>query len=121
MRSSFAAKLGCRTEHHPRSRWESKECAVTFRDRHPDRSRIKKANVWRMDMDPMRTRVCFIQATLVGFVSSRVDISGINGYLSTTTDLAPIVLHAAIPDPRTINGSDADVPAKSKTAWKAAM
>jgi len=77
--------------------------------------------VWRMDMDPMRTRVCFIQATLAGYVSSRVDISGINGYLSTTTDVAPIVLHPAIPDPRTINGSDADVPAKSKTAWKAAM
>jgi tetratricopeptide (TPR) repeat protein len=77
--------------------------------------------VWRMDMDPMRTRVCFLQAILAGYVSSRIDISGINGYLSTTTDLAPIVLHPAIPDPRTINGAESDVPAKSKTAWKAAM
>jgi Tetratricopeptide repeat len=77
--------------------------------------------VWRMDVDPMRTRRCWLQADLAGFVSSRIEISGLNGYTSTTVDLPPIILGPAIPDPKTINSSESDVPAKSKTAWKAAM
>jgi len=77
--------------------------------------------VWRMDVDPMRTRRCWLQAELSGYVSNRVEISNLNGYTSTTIDLAPIVLSPAVPDPRTINASESDVPAKSKTAWKAAM
>jgi hypothetical protein len=77
--------------------------------------------VWRMDVDPMRTRRCWLQAELAGFVSSRVEISNLNGYTSATMDLPPIILGPAIPDARTINASESDVPAKSKTAWKAAM
>jgi Tetratricopeptide repeat len=77
--------------------------------------------LWRMDVDPMRTRRCWLQAELAGFVSSRIEISGLNGYTSTTIDLPPIILGPAIPDPKTINSSESDVPAKSKTAWKAAM
>src|SRR5262245_41419680 len=77
--------------------------------------------LWRMDVDPMRTRRCWLQAELAGFVSSRIEISGLNGYTTTTIDLPPIILGAALPDPKTINGSESDVPAKSKAAWKAAM
>jgi tetratricopeptide (TPR) repeat protein len=77
--------------------------------------------VWPMDVDPMRTRRCWLQAELAGFVSSRIEISGLSGFLSTTKDLPPIILGPAVPDPRTINASESDVPAKSKTAWKAAM
>src|SRR5262249_6234248 len=77
--------------------------------------------LWRMDVDPLRTRRCWLQAELAGFVSSRIEISGLNGYTSTTIDLPPIILGPAIPDPKTINSSDSDVPAKLKTAWKAAM
>ena len=77
--------------------------------------------LWRMDVDPTRTRVCFIEARLSGYVSTRIDISAFNGFTSTTKDLPPIVLLPAVPDPRTINGSETDVPAKSKNAWKAAM
>ena len=77
--------------------------------------------LWRMDVDPMRTRRCWLVAQLEGFVSTRIEISGLNGYTSTTVDLPPIVLLPTLPDPRTINGSESDVPAKSKAAWKAAM
>jgi len=42
--------------------------------------------VWRMDVDPMRTRRCWLQAELAGFVSSRIEISNLNGYTSTTID-----------------------------------
>src|SRR5262245_9967959 len=62
--------------------------------------------LWRMDVDPMRTRRCWLQAELAGFVSSRIEISGLNGYTSTTVDLPPIILGPALPDPKAINSSD---------------
>jgi Tfp pilus assembly protein PilF len=77
--------------------------------------------LWRMDVDPMRTRVCYLAARLQGFVSSRIDISNLNAYLSTTTDLPPLVLRPEIPDPRTIVDAGAEVPSKSKNSWQAAM
>jgi Tfp pilus assembly protein PilF len=77
--------------------------------------------VWRMDVDPMRTRRCWLLAELTGFVSTRIEISNLNGYSGSTMDLPPIVLGPAVPDPRTINTADTDVPSKSKSAWKAAM
>jgi tetratricopeptide (TPR) repeat protein len=77
--------------------------------------------LWRMDVDPMRTRVCYLSATLPGYVSSRIDISNLKGYLSTTADLPPIVLRPEIPDPGTIVDSESEIPQKAKTTWKAAM
>src|SRR5512132_3932567 len=41
--------------------------------------------LWRMNVDPMRTRACYIRATRVGHTSSTIDISGLNGYTSTVT------------------------------------
>jgi hypothetical protein len=55
--------------------------------------------VWRMDVDPMRSRSCIIRATKAGYVSSSVDISALNGYLDTTIDLEPIVLTSESADP----------------------
>jgi tetratricopeptide (TPR) repeat protein len=74
-----------------------------------------------MEVDPMRTRVCRLEATLAGYSSSSVDISNLNGYTSTTFDLAPIVLRGRMTDPLTINNAEADVPSKARSAWKAAM
>src|SRR6516162_9996787 len=71
--------------------------------------------LWRMDVDPTRTRVCFLDARLQGYVSTRIDISGFEGFTSTTKDLPPIVLRPAIPDPRTINATETDIPAKSRS------
>lgn len=76
---------------------------------------------WRMDVDPMRTRVCRLEATLAGYASTAVDISALNGYLTTAVDLPPITLFTRSPDPMTIQKAEADVPSRSRGAWKAAM
>ena len=68
----------------------------------------------------MRTRTCRLEATLAGYASSGINISNLNGYLSTTADLPPIVLSLKL-DPRVLNTGDSDVPSKSKAAWKAAV
>jgi len=34
--------------------------------------------LWRQDLDPMLTRVCYLQATLAGFTSTRIDISNVS-------------------------------------------
>lgn len=77
--------------------------------------------LWRMDVDPMRTRACHLEATLPGYVSSRVDISGLNGYTDTTQTLPPIVLSSKTADPYTIVESENTAPSKSAKEWKAAM
>jgi len=76
--------------------------------------------VWRMEVDPMRTRKCTLEATLAGYASSGINISNLNGYLSTLLDVPPIVISLKL-DPRVLNTGDNDVPSKSKTAWKAAV
>jgi hypothetical protein len=76
--------------------------------------------LWRMDVDPMRTRACHLEATLPGYSSSRVDISALNGYTDTSQTLPPIVLSNKDADPYTIVESTA-VPSKSGKEWKAAM
>ena len=77
--------------------------------------------LWRMDVDPMRTRACRLEANLPGYVSTSVDISALNGYTDTAKELPPIVLSTRTPDPLSINNSDSDVPGRAGTAWKAAM
>jgi tetratricopeptide (TPR) repeat protein len=51
--------------------------------------------LWRMEVDPMLTRVCKIRATLAGYVSSEIDISGFNSY--TNLNLPPLILTPAAP------------------------
>ena len=34
--------------------------------------------LWRQDLDPMLTRVCYLQATMAGFASTRIDISNMS-------------------------------------------
>ena len=74
--------------------------------------------IWRMDFDPMLTRVCRLEAQLKGYVSSAVDISDINGYLSTDKVIPPIVLYVKGADPRVIREDTEDVPGPAKGAWK---
>jgi Flp pilus assembly protein TadD len=77
--------------------------------------------VWRMDVDPMRTRACRIQATHAGFVSTSIDISALNGYLNTTVTLDPIIITYEAADPYAIIASINDVPLRARSKWKAAM
>lgn len=77
--------------------------------------------IWRMDFDPMLTRVCRLEAELKGYVSSSIDISDINGYLSTDKVLPPLVLYVKGADPRVISEETEDVPHAAKDAWKAVL
>jgi tetratricopeptide (TPR) repeat protein len=77
--------------------------------------------LWRMDVDPMRTRACFLRATHAGYVSSTADISALNGYLDTTITLEPIVLTSLTDDPYAIIMPEDRIPLRAKSAVKATM
>jgi Tfp pilus assembly protein PilF len=77
--------------------------------------------LWKMDVDPMRTRSCVIRATHAGYTSTSIDISALNGYLSTTVQLEPIVVSSAADDPYVISMSDSSMPSSARSALKAAM
>jgi Tfp pilus assembly protein PilF len=77
--------------------------------------------LWRMDTDNMLTRACRLEATMVGYVSTSIDISDLSGFISTVKELPPLVLSAKGSDPRSVNNSDSDVPSNARVAWKAAM
>jgi tetratricopeptide (TPR) repeat protein len=76
---------------------------------------------WRMDVDPLRSRACFIRATHPGYVSTTIDISALNGYTNTVTTLDTLVLSGRTADPYAIVSSDSNVPGKAGSPWKAAM
>jgi Tfp pilus assembly protein PilF len=77
--------------------------------------------LWRMDTDNMLTRACRLEATMVGYVSTSIDISDLNGFISTTKELPPLVLSVKGSDPRALNNSDSDVPSNARAAWKTAV
>ena len=77
--------------------------------------------LWRMDVDPLRSRSCVIRATHPGYVSSTIDISALNGYTNTVTTLEPLVLSTRIPDPYSIVSSESGIPSKASASWKAAL
>jgi len=77
--------------------------------------------LWRMDVDPMNTRACRLRANLPGYVSTEIDISALNGYIKKEIELETIILGPRSPDPNSLNSSNSDVPAKARSAWKAAM
>ncbi len=83
--------------------------------------------LWRQDLNPMLTRVCYLQATLAGFTSTRIDISNVS--LSTFTGTSN---EKTLPDlvlsPR--DSGDAgmivlvsahDAPGKAQPLYKAAL
>lgn len=76
---------------------------------------------WRMEVDYMRTRRCFIVATLNGYESSQVEISNVNPSTGVNVDLAPIKLTLKGGDPYMMGGQDKDIPAKGRGEWNAAM
>jgi cytochrome c-type biogenesis protein CcmH/NrfG len=82
----------------------------------------KKGNwLWRLEVDPMRSRVCRLEATLPGYASSSIDISALNGFTGTTKELPPLILVPTAPNPMTIVPGETGVPGKSLNAWRAAI
>jgi hypothetical protein len=76
--------------------------------------------LWRMDVDPMRTRSCVIRATHAGYTSTSIDISALHGYLDTDINLEPIVLTSLTADPYAIIIAESKVPSRARKAFKAA-
>src|SRR5262249_20273227 len=76
--------------------------------------------VWRLDVDPLNTRACFIRATHEGYASTRADISALNG-VDKNVEIKPLVIMPSVTDPYIIAVSDNDVPPAAKAGWKAAM
>lgn len=83
--------------------------------------------LWRQDLDPMLTRVCYLQATLAGFSSTRIDISNMS--LSTFTGGSN---EKTLPDlvlsPRDSGDAanlvlipESEAPGKAKSLYKAAL
>jgi len=77
--------------------------------------------IWRMDVDPMRTRSCVIRATHAGYESTEIDISALHGYMDTNIHLEPIVISTRSADPYAIFIRESGVPGRARPEWKAAM
>ena len=73
---------------------------------------------WQMDVDNLLTRVCRLEATMQGYVSTSIDISDLNGFIDSAKVLPPLVLSLGGADPRTIVEKEDDVPAAARPAWK---
>ena len=77
--------------------------------------------IWRMDVDPMRTRACVIRATHAGYTSTTIDISALSGYLNNNITLETIVITSVTEDPHAIIISESKMPGgRAKSALKAA-
>jgi Flp pilus assembly protein TadD len=75
--------------------------------------------LWRMEVDPLKTRTCRIRANLAGYSSTEIDISAFNSY--TDPNLPPLVMTARGADPNVISVPESEIPGKAQPAWKAAM
>jgi len=75
---------------------------------------------WRMEIDPLATRACSIRATHAGWVSTSIEVQGLDT-TKTMIMLPPLVISPSVPDAYSINASETNVPLKAKTAFKAAM
>jgi len=96
-------------------------CSDTQGSRPGPLTNKKGEYIWRMDVDPMRTRSCIIRATHAGYDSSSIDISALNGYMDTNVNLDPIVITSAFIDPYAILIAEAKVPGRASSKCKAAM
>lgn len=78
--------------------------------------------IWNMEMDPFNSRACWLRATHEGYLSTSLDISGINTTSHDTTHtLPPLVLSKKVPDPYSIVARSDDIPFHAKTPFDAAM
>lgn len=78
--------------------------------------------LWRMEVDPFRTRSCFIRATHTGYTSTTIDISGLDGSTKTATTLGNLIINnGRSVDPYAIISSESSVPSRASASWKAAM
>lgn len=95
-----------------------RSCSDTYGDAPGPVTNKKGEFLWQMDFDNMVMRACRLEAQLKGYASSSLDISDINGFISSDKALPPLVLYSKAADPRVIKEDTDDVPAAAKGAWK---
>jgi Tfp pilus assembly protein PilF len=76
--------------------------------------------LWRMDVDPLAVRACFLRATQRGYISTSIDISALDT-TKTVAELPPLVLSVRGSDPAAIDVSDSNIPLRAKSSFSAAM
>ena len=72
-----------------------------------------------MEVDPLVTRNCVIRATLKGYQSTQVDISGFKE--QSDPHLKPLVLTPTAGDPYKLLLTNDNIPSKAAPGWKAAL
>lgn len=77
--------------------------------------------LWRIDIDFMSTRRCFLEATLTGYESTQIDISSVNPSAGINVDLKPIVLTLKGSNPYQLGAEPKDIPGKGSGEFNAAM
>ena len=75
---------------------------------------------WRMEIDPLATRACSIRATHAGWVSTLIEVQGLDT-TKTMITLPALIITPTLLDAYTINASDSNVPSKAKPAFNLAM
>jgi Tfp pilus assembly protein PilF len=77
--------------------------------------------IWRLDVDPLSSRACYIKANSPGYASTTVDVSALPGITTTNIKLDTIVVTPRGADPEQIVSNEGNVPGKALANWKAAM
>jgi Flp pilus assembly protein TadD len=77
--------------------------------------------LWRIDVDFMSTRRCFIEATLPGYESTQIDISSVNPSAGINVDLKPITLTLKGSNPYQLGAEQKDIPGKGSAEFNSAM
>lgn len=75
---------------------------------------------WRMDIDPLATRACYLRAVHAGFVSNSIELQGLDTTRTSIT-LAPLVITISVADASAIIVADSNVPFRAKSAFHNAM
>ena len=76
---------------------------------------------WRLDVDPLASRACYIRATGPGYSSTQIDVSALKAIGNATLKLDTIVVTPSGADPEQITNNENNVPAKALSGWKAAI
>lgn len=76
--------------------------------------------VWRMEIDPLATRECYIRASHAGYSSSQVEVQGVDT-TKTMVELPNITLGTNVVDASAIRVSESNLPLRAKSPFTAAM
>ena len=77
---------------------------------------------WRVDIERLSSKQCYLEATMEGYESTRVDLTSLSTKASGSIELPTMKLSLKGGDPYTLaNGEPNDIPDKSRAAWDAAI